>query len=48
MSELTETEKEKAKKYYPLPALAEKAASIGRESPYSKYGRIFREMEVFR
>lgn len=47
MAELTETEKEKAKKYYPLPALAEKARVPNMDAYKEKWQHSVSDMEAF-
>ena len=47
MSELTETEKEKAKKYYPLPELAEKSHISNMDTYFKKWKHSIENMEEF-
>jgi len=47
MSELTETEKEKAKKYYPLPELAKNARIPNMEAYFTKWKESVENMEEF-
>jgi acetyl-CoA synthetase len=47
MSDLTETEKEKAKKYYPLPELAKNARTPNIEAYFTKWKESIENMEEF-
>jgi len=47
MSELTETEKEKAKKYYPLPELAKNARIPNMDRYFEKWKKSIDDMEGF-
>ena len=47
MSDLTETEKEKAKKYYPLPELAEKARVPNMDAYFEKWKYSVENIEEF-